>query len=98
MDLDRELRQAMQRVDPPADFAARLIERAETPARRAALWRQWQWAAACLVMCVALGWPVHREWKQHQEGESAKERLLQALQVTAASLQTVRQKVQNIHQ
>lgn len=93
--LEREIQQSLARVDPGADFAARLMARAEAPERRRARIYQWQWAAACVLLCAAVGWPVHHEWRQRQTGLAARAQLMQALRVTATQLQAVKQKVKD---
>lgn len=98
MDLERELRQSLQHVEPRAGLAERVLLRAAREERTAARQQQWRWAVACLVLCTALGWPVQRELQVRREGQAAKTQLLQALKVTAAQFEHVRQKLQEPRQ
>lgn len=103
--LEQELKKAMQRVEPPAGFAERMLARAASEKEKKArpLWGfAWpgasnlRWATAC-ALCVVLatsGILYHHE--QHRKGEEAKEQLMLALRITSSKLQIATQSVRNI--
>jgi len=98
--LEDELRNAMQREEPPEGFAERVLARAS--AKKQGLWsgifasRQLRWALAgalCLVLTVS-GIEYKRSREEHARGEAAKEQLMLALRITADKLQLAQEKVQ----
>lgn len=88
-DLEKQLRDALRAVDPPAGFAARVSERTQ-PRRWQRRWlpMQGQWASAALAASVlatlvlGYGWQMHRE----RQGQQARQQLIEALRVTGAKL------------
>ena len=108
--LEQELKKAMQRVEPPAGFAERVLARAasekEKKKRRSffgfGFGFEWlgasnlRWAAAS-ALCVVLatsGILYHRE--QHRKGEEAKEQLMLALRITSSKLQIATDSIRDI--
>ena len=77
--LDDELKRAFERQEPPPDFAARTIARAQQ-GRRFVLPRLAMAAAAVLTIGVA-GYGYR--WRQ---GEAAKQELLLAFRITATKV------------
>lgn len=98
MNWDEALRNALRRREPPPGFAERVVERirrqaaAPAPLRRR-LW--WLAAAASLVLLLAGGWQ-YREHRQRLRGEQARDQLLEALQITGAKLEVLRQRIHRI--
>lgn len=92
---DDELRRALARVEPPAGFADRVMDR--IPRTRRATWlpRSWMAAAAAgLIAVIGAGsWEYHRAREQRATAEQAKAELIFALKVTSAKLQATRSKV-----
>src|SRR5580693_701280 len=86
-DIDRELREALQRKQPPAGFHRRVMERAVLSRRSL---RRWRWipaaVAACLLISVSGAY-----WQRQREAERAKEQLIEALQITGRTLTLVQQ-------
>jgi uridylate kinase len=83
--LEEELKQALARKEPAADFDARV--------RRRTVRTMPRWlAAAAAVIVLAGGGAMFR---QHQ-GEVAKEQLMQAMRITGAKLNQVQEHVQAI--
>ena len=79
-----DLRAALRREEPPADFASRVIARTRPAPRRSA------WVAAIAAYLLAgLG---SFEYQQY-EGRKAKRELLLALQITGSKLNVAQQKV-----
>ena len=83
--LEQELKQALARKEPAADFDARV--------RRRTVRTMPRWlAAAAAVIVLAGGGAMYR---RHQ-GEQAKEQLLQAMRIAGAKMSQVQEKVQSI--
>ena len=85
--LEEELKQALARKMPSADFAARATAAAEK--RRPHAWRPWL-AAAAAVLLVAGGSLEYRAWR----GRVAKERVLLALRITSGKLNYIQARAQ----
>ena len=90
--LEQELRQALERKDPSPDFATRVTAAAargvvpmSRPARMLPRWLP----AAAAVLLVAGGGAAYRE---HQ-GRVAKERVMQAMRITAGKLNHIQARV-----
>ena len=99
MNLDDELKAALRREGPPADFAARVLARIEAPSP-GLRWRRWiqpallRWAmAAALIVVFVLGGFQYRRERERVAGERAKRQLVLALRITGAKLQLAQAKV-----
>jgi hypothetical protein len=103
MDLEKELRSALQRSDPPPGFAERVLARAADaggdphPAR----WRlnsvrplRLRWAIAAGLAAVA-GFTGAVKYQQRR-GEVAKERLITALYIAGEKLNYAQRKVHEV--
>jgi hypothetical protein len=95
--LEVHLRQALQRVSPPEDFAQRVLHELAAgearpgsvlPARR----RGWFAAAATLLLLSGGGFLEHQR-RQQVKGERARAQLLLALQITSHKLNTTLQRI-----
>jgi len=97
MNLDDELRSALQRQEPPPEFAERVLARvAAVPVRMPRPWfrlpvMRWAAAMAATVMLLAGGLEY-----RHYEGERAKAQVLLAVRIAANKLNKVQRKVQMI--
>jgi hypothetical protein len=95
-DFEDQLRRALERKDPSADFAARVVARA-VQAKRPAPWAHWrQWAAIGLAasLCLgAVGLEVEHRKRVREQGEAARAQLLQAMQITSVKLHKIQKKV-----
>ena len=95
-----QLKAALHRKEPPADFAERVLA-AATPrpaqVRRPAP-KRWLPAAiaACLIAGVG-GWQ-YQQYLSEQQGERAKEQLLVALEIASDKLNLAHEKVNHLHQ
>jgi hypothetical protein len=89
------LRQALRRVDPPAGFADRVLQRASMdPARKGFGNGVIRWAtAAALVIGVSGGLWYRAEEHRRAEGEAAKRQVLLSLEITGAKLRAVQMKI-----
>lgn len=104
--LEEELKKALQRVEPPARFAERVLAKAAAEKRKKSLhsrgWFGWftagglRWATAC-ALCAAFatsGLIYHHE--ERKRGEVAKEQLMLALRITSSKLQIATQNVRGL--
>lgn len=110
--LEDELKKALQRVEPPAGFAERVLLRAargedEKPVRS----RRWlglfgfggartgglRWAAACAVCVVlAASGVLYERDMQRRRGEEAKDQVMLALRITGSKLQIAEQSLKEL--
>jgi len=100
---EEELKKALERREPSADFTARVLARvAEADAQKSVsfwrtLWSAPAWrlglatAAAALLMLTGGGVYQHRE--REAKGLAAKRQLLLALQITGNKLQRIQEQV-----
>ena len=89
--LEKHLRDALARKEPPDGFAAKVGAAAGRPAGTG--WRGWavQGLAAALVLVVAGGLAYRRH-----EGEAAKEQVMQAMRITASKLNRIQARVREV--
>jgi hypothetical protein len=87
--LEEELKRALERKMPSADFASRVKAAAAAPRRRRFAAPPWM-AAAAVVLLMAGGSLEYREYR----GRLAKERVLLALRITAGKLNYIQQRTQ----
>jgi len=101
-----DLRDALRRVDPPAGFAERVIEKARAENVRVENVRlkadatnaRWGWAvAATLVVALGGGAWYRTEERRRQEGEEAKRQVLLSLNIAGTKLRSIEMKV-NSHE
>lgn len=96
-DFEDQLRRALERKDPSADFTARVMARATQP-KKVLAWRNWQrWTAVGIAasLCLgALGLEVEHRRKVEQEGQAARAQLIQAMHITSAKLRKIHKRVQ----
>ncbi|HKO57347.1 MAG TPA: hypothetical protein VJ276_15840 [Thermoanaerobaculia bacterium] len=91
MNLDHELRAALQRKTPAPGLAERVLARAGEAPRKP---RRVQWAvAASLILTASLaGWTAHRR----AEGERAREQVLLAMRIAGSKVAYAQQQVRGI--
>ena len=110
--LEDELKKALERVEPPAGFAERVLLRAaqakeEEPVRS----RRWlglfgfgvagtgglRWAAACaLCVVLAASGVIYERDMQRRRGEEAKDQVMLALRITGSKLQIAEQSLKEL--
>ncbi len=84
-DLDRQLRKALQPVDPGEQFARNVLSRIDTTARPRHTAFRWQWAAA--LTTVMVGTMALHQWQvKRSEGLEVRRQLIEALHVTGEKL------------
>ncbi len=104
---EKELREAMGRVEPPAGFAERVLARvAKERAKPGLLERAWSAiamprlrlaavaAAMCLVVVAGVGY--QREARRRAEGEKAKQEVIMALEFTAQKMQLAQRGIERL--
>lgn len=95
MDLERDLRNALERKPAPAGFTARVMDALEQDGARPQpdprfLGMRWRAVAAAALLTVTLGgWAAHQV-QQRREAERAKEEVLFALRITSEKLNQAR--------
>ena len=100
---DDDLKQALRRVDPPAGFEHRVMARlhdAGAGVRRPERRRLTAWVAAAAMSCASIAgiavYHQEREERARQEkAMAARDQLIQALQITSRTLDTVREQINN---
>jgi hypothetical protein len=110
-DLEQELRSALKREDPPANFAENVLARIAREAEPRTGWRQalaaiWsaprlRWATAGVLACLLLGAGIvyhQRVEREKAQGEAAKAQLIQALRIASSKLNGTWRKVQEPEQ
>jgi hypothetical protein len=88
--LEQELKDALARKDPPADFASRVVQRAGRAVYR---WPRWL-AAAAAVVVLAGGGLGYRQYR----GEMAKEQVMRALQIASVKVNRIQTQVREAGQ
>jgi anti-sigma-K factor RskA len=96
---EEELKQAMQRQEPAADFTARVLERCakEDAKQRAGFWQMfgvWRLSVAvAALLCTMAGGTI---WERHQhevKGLAAKRQLVLAMRIAGTKLREVQEQV-----
>jgi hypothetical protein len=98
-DLERQLSEALKRVEPPDWFEAKVLAATKRDARPSWFtgWLRWASAmAAVVVLVVGVTW--QRERVERQRGEAAKAQLAMALKITSVKLQQISEKVQSVQE
>jgi negative regulator of sigma E activity len=104
--LDDELKRALQRKEPSADFEGRVMRRIRSlPPPGAQWWEkvfspfrlpQWRWAAAAAMVCLG-AWLGVAQYQKEQEarlqGEKAKDQVMLALHIASTKLNVAQKAV-----
>jgi hypothetical protein len=92
--LEQELKNAMARKEPPADFAERVLAGvAQGRGRRApsSVWRHSRWMAAAATVVISLGGVA--AYREHQ-GRVAKEQVMLAFRIAAVKVNHIQAHLQ----
>jgi hypothetical protein len=103
-EFELQLARAMRRVDAPEGFAARVMERAASPAEkvvvmrpRSGLWRMQAWAGGAIAAVLALGMfgaeQLHLRRERAEETARADQQFAVAVQVTDHALAQTREQL-----
>ena len=89
--LEQELKDALARKDPPADFAERVLRRAERPVTPVYRFPRWLAAAAAVVVLAGTG----LGYRQYR-GEMAKEQVMQAFKIASVKVNRIQSAVEGV--
>jgi len=90
MNLDEELKLALQRKQPPPGFRERVLSATRRPRRT------WRPLAAAALLTLVVGGTTARYIEQRREGERAKEQVLLALRITSHTLRDTRDHIHEL--
>jgi demethoxyubiquinone hydroxylase (CLK1/Coq7/Cat5 family) len=98
---EEELKQALKKQEPAADFTARVLARCEQEdgRREQSLWRNfwtlpaWRLGAVAAALAIVAGGTVYEEHEQQVRGMEAKRQLLLAVRIAGTKLQEVQERV-----
>jgi len=98
---EHDLRRSLQRREPPAGFAEKVLSRTrDIDKRRSGFFsfaRTWRWAIiAAAVVFLAGGAALYQERRHHIQAEQSKQELMQALRITGSRLQLVQERLSEI--
>ncbi len=104
---EQELKRALARQQPSADFTERLFarieeEQAAAPVRwwqRIAQWPAqtiWALAPVCVLILLTSGTMLYTQHRRAVQGEHAKQQLLLALRITSNKLQATQRQVNEV--
>lgn len=94
--VERDLREALSRRQPPSGFAERALAKARKSGQRRTSW-VWLAAAALIVLMVgSVGFVQERS--RQAEGEKAKQQLMAGLRITGSKLGEVQARLARIQQ
>jgi hypothetical protein len=103
-DVEKHLRQALRRCDPPEHFADGVLKRvaaeSREPAPRIPFWH-WRWPvlrwaaipALTAMIATGVGYGIYERRQQQEEAVIAKQQVMLALRITGNKLRLVKQKV-----
>lgn len=95
-ELEHDLRDALRRQEPSADFADRVLSCAADRRRRGRR-APMRWAAAAVLVAAIGGGIQYRAMRDERaRGEAAKEQVVRALRIAGAKLQIVQARVREV--
>jgi hypothetical protein len=95
-----ELKQALRRQEPAADFTARVLARcaeADAKARRG-LRPMWQMAAIEAGLLLVAGGTAYEQHEREVRGMAAKQKLVLAMRIAGTKLHEVQQRVREVQE
>ena len=95
MDIEEQLKSALRRKQPSADFAKRVMSATRRPGNPATR-RHWRAAAAVLMLTVILGAWSARQIAERREGERARDEVMLALHIAGAKVRYAQTQVHEI--
>ena len=94
--LEHALRESLKHKDPPANFADKVLARAEASEQHVRTWR-WMAVAALVLFMVGGGYLV-QEYRRQIQAEQSKEQLLTALRITESKMRRVEERLSELQQ
>ena len=95
MDIEKQLKSALKREQPPADFAKRVMAATRRPGNPATR-RHWRAAAAVLTLSVLVGAWSARQIAERREGERARDEVMLALHIAGEKVRYAQAQVHEI--
>lgn len=107
-DLERQLKDALRRCDPPPNFTNRVLARVTAEqevtkiSRRVSSWRwaRLRWAAAFAAIALSAagitGYRTHERRVEEAEALAAKKQVMIALRITGSKLRIAKQKIRAV--
>ena len=100
MDIESDLKRALQRESPPEGFAQRVMARVgERRPRRSGQARRLSSmravAAGLLLTAIVGGWAAHQEIRR-REGERARDEVMLALRIAGAKVHNAQEQIREI--
>jgi hypothetical protein len=102
-DLEKQLRSALRRCDPPAGFAERVMARVDRDSqRKTASWNWWlklRWAAIpalAAILVFGFWFRGYEQRQQEKEALAAKQQIMLALRITGSKLRMAKAKVKAV--
>jgi hypothetical protein len=103
-EVEKRLRQALQRCDAPEGFVDRVLKRVAAegtdPMTRLPFWN-WRWPtlrwaaipALAAVIATAVGYQIYERREQQEEAMIAKQQVMLALRITGTKLRLAKHKI-----
>jgi hypothetical protein len=102
-DLEKQLRSALRRCDPPAGFAERVMACVDRDSqRKTASWNWWlklRWAAIpalAAILVFGFWFRGYEQRQQEKEALAAKQQIMLALRITGSKLRMAKAKVKAV--
>jgi hypothetical protein len=100
---EEELKRALQRQEPGADFTQRVLARCAseaTPQKQFGFWQTWRFtfATAALALLMLGGGVAYQQHERTVKGMAAKRQLLLAMRIAGNKLQQVQKKLKENEQ
>jgi len=99
---EEELKRALKRQEPAADFTARVLARCaqEDAKARSGFWQAfwtapaWRLSAVAAALLLVAGGTAYQQHEREVRGMAAKRQLILAMRIAGTKLQEVQQRVQ----
>lgn len=98
---EEELKRALQRQEPSADFTQRVLARCAeaNPQSRPNFWQTWRLTFATAALCLfAFGGVAYQQHERTVKGMAAKRQLLLAMHIAGDKLQQVQERLKENEQ
>jgi|GEM_PF-2439028 len=96
MNLEEELKHALQRIEPPPRFRERVLAECGADGRVREPVPRYRSIAAAVLLTAIIGGTTARWIEQRREGERAKEQVLLALRITSHKLRDTREQIHEL--
>ena len=100
MPFEEELRRALERREPSADFTQRVLSKVAAEPDGAGYWfnwlRAWRLVAVAAAVLAVAGGTVYQRHEHEVRGEEAKRKLLLAVRIAGSKLQEAQERVKEV--